>query len=81
MLRRRYETIYVKFRWVSISTATYGSRGGCVTKLWLFWYWNKYSEDPRRKINIYLHKRKEKEVTQETMLRGFIVRAHKLKVH
>ena len=54
------------------------AEGGCITRLWLFWYWNKYWEDPRRKINVYLHKRKEKDVTQETLLRGFIVRAHKL---
>ena len=54
------------------------AEGGCITRLWLFWYWNKCWEDSRRKFNVYLRKRKDKEVTQETLLWEFLVRAHML---
>lgn len=56
------------------------AEGGYITRLWLVWYWNKYWEDSRSKINVYLRKRRDKEVKKETLLRGFIVRAHKLDI-
>ena len=56
------------------------AESGYITRLWLLWYWNKYWEDLRRKNNVYLRKRRDKEVKQETLLRGFIVRTHKLDI-
>ena len=56
------------------------AEGGYITRLWLFSYWNNCREVSRRKDNVYLRKRKDKEVMQEALLWGFLVRAHMLDI-